>query len=227
MSNTIYNLSASANKPSSKPTPPKKDRKRLYQIGGGILAVGILGAVAYGIAGRMQPAPDASQERVLAFIASDKFAELSPEQQTPYMDRMQEMGRDVWRNLDGDKRDQLMGNLMEARESKQVMEYAALPQEERTAYLDRLIDRFAQGPSPNRGPRPGGGEGRGGNGGSATAPQAGNQGGQRPRMARETRRKARYELRNPAVRGQREAFRQAMRERMQQRGVTPPAGRGR
>ena len=91
-----------------------------------------------------------------------------------------------------------------------VNEYFSLPENKRTAYLDKMIDEIearraefqARRPDPN------------------------------DRRLRQFRRnaeaqRARMESVDPLTRAKREAFREAMRTRMQQRGINSDGGRGR
>ncbi len=97
-----------------------------------------------------------------------------------------------------------------------VNEYFSIPEDKRTAYLDKLIDRMEARRAEFRARHP-----------DANDPND-RQRRQRRQFARSAEeRRARMESVDPLTRAKRAAFRDAMRARRQERGINPPGGGGR
>jgi len=160
---------------------------------------------------------------------------------------------DEFKNLDPNTRRasarEAMGEMMTGR----VREYFELPVEQRTAYLDKIIDsresrqrgfgfgrrgfagprgsrEFRRGePSGQRAPEPRRLDGSRGSGrrrpdriGAPDRPRRGpGQGGRRGRRRSPERMRARMERHDPVTRAQMAKFREALRERMRERGIEP------
>ena len=153
------------------------------------------------------------------------FTKMTPQQIRQYFDSNQ------FRDANEDKRQEMreqMGEAMQARMEAQANEYSSLPDEKKTAYLDKIIDdmearraeflaRDANGPpDPNRfrrfGPRD---------------PNFMQRQGQQARQFRRpepSRMRERSERIGTDTRIQMAQFRQDLMNRMQERGITP--GRG-
>ncbi|MGA2322503.1 MAG: hypothetical protein ABSG22_01485 [Sedimentisphaerales bacterium] len=155
------------------------------------------------------------------------FTKMSPRQIREYFDSNQ------FRDANEDKRQEMreqMGEAMQARMEAQVNEYFSLPDEKKTAYLDKIIDdmearraeflaRDANGPpDPNRfrrfGPRD---------------PNFMQRQGQQARQFRRpepSRMRERSERIGTDTRIQMAQFRQDLMNRMQERGIQMGPGRG-
>ncbi len=95
-----------------------------------------------------------------------------------------------------------------------VNEYFSMPEDKRTAYLDKMIDEMEARRAEFRARRP-----------DANDPNDLRR--QRRQFARSAEeRRARMESVDPLTRAKRAAFRDAMRARMQERGINPPGGGG-
>jgi hypothetical protein len=159
------------------------------------------------------------------------FAKMNPRQIRQYFDSNQ------FRDANEDTRREIRGQMfeaMQARMEKQVNEYFAQPEELRTAYLDNIIDEmqarraeFMNGRDPNR-PfdpnrfdpnRP-----RDPNRMSRFA-QRGQNAGQRPRPNPE-RMRERSSRTSADSRVKMAQFQRDLRDRMEQRGIQGPMGRG-
>jgi hypothetical protein len=154
------------------------------------------------------------------------FTKMTPQQIRQYFDSNQ------FRDANEDKRQEMrdqMGEAMMARAEKQANEYAALSVDEKTVYLDKIIDEMearraardandANGPQdPNR-PRMFGPQDP-----NSPRRQRGQQGRQF-RMPEPSRMRQRSERISADTRVKMAQFRQDMMNRMQERGITP--GRG-
>jgi len=184
----------------------KLSRKSIVVIA---IAAGLLAGITLGFARligtRQSGMPDFSRqkpERIAAYLESEKFAALEPNTRRLH-------ARRAFRQL----------------VTAQAAKYSALPPEEKEAYLDKVIDsiagwrermrtmrgRFEPGRmDPNDFRRRRGPNGRG-----------------RRRWAKPEDRRRRREFIRPEQRAQMRAFRQAMRERMRQRGIESPFRRPR
>jgi hypothetical protein len=157
------------------------------------------------------------------------FAKMSPQQRREYFDSNE------FRDSNEDKKREIreqMGEAMQARMEAQANEYFALSSDQKTVYLDKIIDemqtrraeflaRDANGPpDPNRFRRFGPAD--------ANRPRFG-QGGpnmrQRPR-ANPERRRERSSRMSADTRVKMDQFRRDMMNRMQERGVQIGPGRG-
>jgi len=154
------------------------------------------------------------------------FTKMTPQQIRQYFDSNQ------FRDANEDKRQEMreqMGEAMMARAAAQANEYANLSADEKTVYLDKIIDDMearraardandANGPDPNRFARFGPAD--------ANRPRFGQRGanmGQRPRVNTERRRERSSRI-SADTSVKMMQFRQDLMNRMQERGVTP--GRG-
>lgn len=145
------------------------------------------------------------------------FTKMTPQQIRQYFDSNQ------FRDANEDKRQEMrdqMGEAMMARAEKQANEYAALSADEKTVYLDKIIDdmearraeflaREANGPPDPNFPRR----------------QRGQQGRQF-RMPEPSRMRERSERIGTDTRVKMMQFRQDMMNRMQERGIQMGPGRG-
>ena len=166
------------------------------------------------------------------------FSKMNPRQIREYFDSNQ------FRDANEDTRRQMreqIGEAMRARMESEVKGYFALAEEDRTAYLDKIIDgmqarraeflagRDANGPPPDANGPPGFGPSPDANGFRRFSQQGAGQQRQfrRPDPARM---RARSERVSAQTRVQMMQFRRAMRERMQERGIQGPmmgpGGRG-
>lgn len=192
----------------------KTNKKLIITISAVLISLAA-GSVVWQV-GRQPELPDVTgkkPEQILEYFQSDEFRNLDPNTRRDYARRA-------------------FGQMM----TQRAKEYCELPPEERTAYLDELIDdmqsrrREFESRRGEFGPRP---RGRG-----FMRPRNGEQGGEqdggqdgeqdrrpprRPRRGPEDMR-ARRERIDPTSRAQMSAFRRAMGERMRQRGMTPRRG---
>lgn len=165
--------------------------------------------------------------------SKSNFAKMSPQQRRAYFDSNE------FRDANEDKRREIreqMGEAMMARMTAQANEYAALRDDEKTVYIDKIIDDMearraeflardandANGPpDPNRFRRFGPAD--------ANRPRFGQGGpnmGQRPRVNPE-RRRERSSRMSADTRVKMDQFRRDMMNRMQERGIQMgPGGRG-
>jgi hypothetical protein len=160
------------------------------------------------------------------------FAKMSPQQVRQYFDSNQ------FRDANEDTRREIRGQMfeaMQARMEKEASDYCALPEgDQRTAYLDNIIDEmqarraeFLANRDPNRPFDP--------NRFDPNRPrdpnrfarfgQRGANGGQRPRINPQQMRERSGRM-SAQSRVQMMQFQRAMRERMDQRGIQGPMGRG-
>ena len=153
------------------------------------------------------------------------FTKMTPQQIRQYFDSNQ------FRDANEDKRQEMreqMGEAMMARAAAQANEYSALSADQKTVYLDKIIDDMearraardandANGPDPNRFARFGPAD--------ANRPRFGQRGnmGQRPRVNTERRRERSSRI-SADTSVKMMQFRQDLMNRMQERGITP--GRG-
>lgn len=170
------------------------------------------------------PSPNASPKTLVQFIATERFANLPPDQQKPYLDALDKIPgserREVFRqaNLSEEERHAAFENTMGQRFEQRLDEFFALPPgPQRDAYLDKIIDqmearrnRAATRPSAT--------------GGNATANASGRQGGRghwggRGGGNNPARMKNRIERSSPERRTKFAEFSAAMRARRAQRGL--------
>ena len=138
-------------------------------------------ALIVGAALGLRPKPQApspvvmSPEEKVKFIASDKFKDLSKEQQAQFLQQSMRRGEPgemfkADQSLTQEERDKLRRNMrsaMEERRKQEVDAYFALPAGQRDAYLDSVVKDMASRPPPGpppqadgkrpSGPPPGGG----------------------------------------------------------------------
>jgi hypothetical protein len=135
-----------------------------------------------------------------------------------------------FKNLAEQDRRQYMRSAMGQRMTSQAQKYNGLPAEQRTAYLDEVIDsmqawreqmprparrRDANDPNFRADRRQRGEQGNG---------QGGPQGQGQRRQMEPSQMRARMESMDPARAVQMQAFREALRKRMQERGIQGPQG---
>jgi hypothetical protein len=173
----------------------------------------------------LPPSPDGSPVKVVAYAATEDFANLPSNEKQPYLDAMSadpgkfmEAARES--KLTDEQRWEAMGNFMSARMEAQADAYFALePGPARDQYLDNLIDQFDQRRAQwaanrggeNRGPGPGANAGQGRQRGE------GGPGGRGGGRGGAERMKNRTEKTPPALRAKMAEFRKAMRDRRQAR----------
>ena len=124
--------------------------KRLWICLAGVGVIAAAGVLTYAFWPAKAPEPTGeNSEQVVRFIASDAFAKLSDDKKQAYL---QQAGREVFRqareNLSEEERERLrenVGRVFRQRMATRVDEYFELPAEQRTAYLDEMINRM-----PNR-----------------------------------------------------------------------------
>jgi hypothetical protein len=161
------------------------------------------------------------------------FAKMSPRQIREYVDS------NAFRDANGDARRQVfeqMGEAMQARMETEVKGYFALAEgEDRTAYLDKIIDEmqarraeFMANRDPNMDPNRPFDPNRFGPPDANGRPRFGQRGqmaaGQRPRINPE-RNRARSSRMSADMRVKSAQFRRDLFNRMQQRGIQMPMGR--
>ncbi len=215
-------------------------RRKAWVASAAVVVVVAAGAVILwaGFRGPPDPAKQTS-EQVLEYVASESFAKLSDSQKQDYLTRAREEGRldmrQVFRaeGLSDEQREQLSRNMADAGRQRmrqmqeQVMDdYFELPPEERGEYLDRIIDRMRERPM-----RPTGDDARSGTTDrqdrtSAARDDESPSRGEGRRRGRTTaemaeRMKRRIEHSDPENRARFSEFMRALRERMEQRGITP------
>jgi len=210
-----------------------------WLVGCGVAAVtgGALGTWAWF---RTPSAPDPAKQtpqKLMEYMASDEFAAQPREVKEQYFQRMRQLreegGREAFRGaqLDDPQRRQLrqnMRSMFEERMDETMQKYFALPADQRTAYLDQLIDEQQARMSRWREERSRRAEERAASGpaeGQQTAAGSGEE-GDRPRRADRGRRgltperlKQRIEHTTPERRAMREEFMKALRKRMEERGI--------
>lgn len=140
-----------------------------------------------------------SNEEITEYFQSEQFQALDPNDRRDYARQA---------------RRQMMANNMEG--------YFETPQEQRVAYLDEIIDSMQNWREMFRGQRGGRDRWRGRDGERADGQRRQRGQGQRGRRGRGRnleRSRERAESRDPAQTAKRSAFRQAMRDRMNERGI--------
>jgi|GEM_PF-1941854 len=205
----------------------------------------VAGAVVLGVAYwpegpiKAGPVPEPiaqTREDVVQYMASKQFAALPVDQRQDYMQRARQAHPDLRGRRGGgagdvelteEQRDQLRSNMrsvMEDRMRQREEEYLKLPPEDRTAYLDKIIDEMQQRMAerttrPRRDadtPR------------DPNAPPDANRPAGRGRGFTPQRMRERIETADPAQRAVRAEFRKALQKRMEERGVSfGPGGGGR
>lgn len=211
--------------PAPEPEPHKKkwDRRRIKKISS--ISAGIL--VVLGLSGwlwsRRMPSPTASPKTLVQFIATERFANLPPDQQQPYLDALEKIPwsdrRQVFQQakLSDEERHAAFENTMGRQFEKRMDEFFALPAgPQRDAYLDRIIDQME-----SRRQRATTRQAAGGNNTANTAGQrggrgnrGGGRGGNNP-----ARMKNRIERSSPEMRTKFAEFHAALRARRAQRGL--------
>ena len=212
---------------------------KVYWMAGGLaLLCAVVAAVAVILLrapSRPPPNPqDLSPADTARYLASDSFRTLPMWEKRAYMERLRderrrrsaeegEAGRPdrVFEELSEEERENLRRNVrrvfMEMMRDA-VNEYFELPEMERTAYLDERIDEFRARGGARRGPGRGAPDGESDRGAGGSA-RSGRRGPTPERMGRMMRRT------DPEMRAKMIEFRRAMRERMEERGISPPGGR--
>jgi hypothetical protein len=207
-------------------------RKKIILI---VAAAGIViagGAGAFALWGYTPPPPDpktAAPEDVTKYLASKQFAKLPMDKKQDYMEKLHRNSGEPPRrrmrsmeNLSEKEREQLHENMMPvfmARMRKDIDQYFELPEEQRTAYLDEMIDRDEERRQHWRDRRP---------------PEDNNRNGQNDSRRRGRGRhwgpehlKRMIENTPPQDRARFMEFRKAMRKRREERGLPERRGPGR
>ncbi len=188
--------------------------KRLWiclAAAGVITAAGVL-TYAFWPARAPEPTGENS-EQVVKFITSDAFAKLSDDKKQAYL---RQAGWGVFRqareNLSDEERERLrknVGGVFRQRIASRVDEYFELPAEQRTAYLDEMINRMGQRPRFRRPP------GESSDGSSSGRPR------RRGRFTPQ-RLKRMIENTSPEQRAKFTQFMKDMRQRREELGITRP-----
>ena len=191
-----------------------------------VLTLGIVAGITWAI--RTREAPEVKELRELAGKITDR-ENVTDEQRREIGQRMREIGE----NLPEEQRREVfreMGNQFRQRMTERVREFAALPEEERNAFLDRDIDRFEEmrkGWEQRRRERDQGGDQAGGGGregrGGAGGPGGPGGRGDRPRTEedREARRRARLDNTSAEDRAHMMEYFKAINQRREERGLEP------
>ncbi|MGC9454093.1 MAG: hypothetical protein ACP5HU_04445 [Phycisphaerae bacterium] len=201
-------------------------RKLLLGVAGGAIAVGC-GAILLwaGLSGPPDPEKQ-SPEEVVEYLASEDFGKLSTERKREYLEQAREAGRLQGRrmmsgqDLSDEQRQQYFENMADVGRQhmrERLDEFFALPQEQRTEFIDRMLDRFQNRPmrpADERSPAAsaegddssdGAGDGRRSRGGFTAEHMK--------RMIENT---------DPEDRARMAEFVKAMQKRMEERGISPP-----
>lgn len=213
-------------------------KKRILIVGAAVLVVGAAGATAYLFRDYFTPPPNpetAKPEEVTHYLASEKFARLPVEKKQVYMQKLRRntegnprrMMRTA-RNLPEKERQKLrenIGSVFRARMEQAVDRYFELPPEQRTAYLDEMIDRHEQFRRERQARRAAGENERPREG------RSNDQRRRRPGGRRGRRTPERHKRRIKRISGERRArmteFMEAMRKRRRERGLPDRRGPGR
>ena len=200
---------------------------RLGVVAGAMVILGAAALAAYKYWPVRPPDPaKASPEEIAKFMASDAFAKLPLEEKQKYMQRPRQGGREAYEKLSDDERAKLrqnMGQVFEQGMQKQMDEYFALPEDQRVAQLDRMIDAMQAGMNRPRDPNRMGARPRDPNRmRDANRPRDPNRRGWGPNGMM-----ARLETTDPKVKAQRAEFWKAFSKRMEERGITFPMRRSR
>lgn len=186
---------------------------------------------------RQAPDPKAGNaEEVAKYISSKEFGEMPADQRRQYMDQVRQVERDSGQRLiDRDKlsdaqREQMRENMsgaFMAQMDQRIEAYFKLPEPEKVAYLDKILDEGQQRRAQvearaSTRPAGGGGQGSPAGGGDRGGARAG--GGRRGPSAEGLRN--RLEHSDPLKRAQHAEFRRALAERAKQRGITLPGPGG-
>jgi hypothetical protein len=199
-------------------------RKRLVIAAGLVILIGGLGFWLL----KPDPLAEARQLRAQLFSQDE---DLSPEERRELGQKF----REEMKNLTPEQRRALMSERQKER-AKELDQFFNLPPQEQQQELDKRIDQMmtrAANGGPGgpgfRGPG-GGGPGGGGPGNNAQGPPSADGGpppagfgGKGSPEKREERRQQNLDYTTPEFRAQMYEFRQMMKERMQERGITPPA----
>jgi hypothetical protein len=213
-------------------------RKKLILTIGAAVVVIAGGATALTIWGYTLP-PDpktAKPEEVTKYLASDQFAKLPVEKKQEYFETLHQESQgpphqmmQAARNLPEKQREKLrenIGSMFMARMEKEIDQYFELPAEQRTAYLDEMIDRHEQFRQQMRNRRPP-------DNGNDRSREAGADDRQRRRPGGRGRHwtPERHKQMLKHISGERRAkfseFMEAMRKRRQERGLPERRGPGR
>lgn len=175
-----------------------KTNKKLIIIISAVLISLAAGSVVWHVARRTKPVNFIEQkpEQIFKYLRSEEFRNLDPNTRRSYAR-------------------QAFGQIM----TQRAKEYSELPPEKRTAYLDEVIDSMQSQRREFESRRAEFMRPRDGEPNRRTSNPSANP-SSRPRRKPEDMR-ARREPIPPATRAQIAAFRQAMGERMRQRGITP------
>jgi len=172
----------------------------------------------------------ATREQILHYLASDEFGRLDKDQRADFVAQVRQARPDerpmmfaAVQSLSDHERDNLRRNvrpLFQRQMHKRIEAYFELPEDQRAARLDEMIDemqqRMANRPSPEQSR-------------DSADPNDGRAGhrGPRSRWRDLGRMRERIETTDPKVRAERAEFFRAFRARMQERGLQPRWGRRR
>lgn len=205
-----------------------------------IIVVAILSVGIWSLSGGFHskpPVPEqASRQEVLKFLASEEFGQLKKDEQRQYLSALRktreqapgpgdkrEERQSVFRELNDKQRERLRSNMREVHGTmmkERLDKYYALPAEQRTAYLDNIIDRMQQHMQRRRAPdnqpgatRTNGNEPR----------RRDSDSGKRPdwKSRIQAHIKNHIETSDPETRARMTQFRLELRKRMEERGIEP------
>jgi hypothetical protein len=199
-----------------------------------VFVLGVYGSSTWLGSGTIPAPAEQTGEQIAKYLASDKFGRLPEAQRADYLRKVREaypeenVMREIFRsNLSDAEREKLrenIGPVFRQQMNQQVDDYFKLPPEQRTKYLDRMIDE-AQARRASRGPGRSGPDTRATQG-RPQGEQRVDQPGRGGRGFDPGRMRRRIENTDPQTRARREAFFKAMRQRMQERGIEPRGGPG-
>lgn len=180
--------------------------------GGAVLFFGVSGFL-WAILSSPGTLPDPStqdREQILDTLVGDAFTKRDMAERQAYLRQLRDQNAmPRFDDLGDDQRQQLRGNLQEVRRQEvedRMDAYFEAPPEQRVAMLDQMIDRMQ--------------DGGGFRGGGRFGPGRGNGQGQRRGLTPD-RMQRRLDNTTPEQRAKRSEFIQALRQRMEQRGVNP------
>lgn len=203
----------------------------MIACGVGVMA---LGSAAWAWYRGLPPAPNADPKRIVAYVATEDFAQLPPDKKQSYLDAVSNDPGKYFQaaresNLSDQQRHEAMGNFFMARAEAEADKYFALAADaDRDAYLDKLIDEMEQRRAQWAGRMGAGGsgaqrpQGEARPGGRADGGSAGGHGN----WGSAERQKSRMEKIPPGARAKMAEFRKAMRDRRAARGLPPFGGHG-
>lgn len=133
-----------------------KLRKQIATTSLGVVALLGSALLAYRLWPTPMPSPEAAPAALAKFAATDRFVNLTPDQKQPYLDAFEKLSwqdrMQVMRDsgLSEEQRRDAMGNIMMAAMDRRMDDYFALPQAQRTAFIDNMlkgeVERMRQRP---------------------------------------------------------------------------------